>query len=457
MRALVRLAGTGVAGIMLFYAGTLNGALIRFPHPLGGALLATVVGWSLLILLWVLLGTGRRDAGAAASPGVRRALRVLWLALCASALAGLAMLIGVLAPPPPDSTPHHNDAVAIGECAARLVLDGRDPYASLDLFSCYERLGIGPDRTTPLRRGLFRDVEIYPDDAQLAAAWEARRRDPASNVEFEARPSYPALSLLVFAPWVALGLDLTALALLLLLSAMALVLIRAERGLRPFVLTASLASLSGIASVVGGTTDLLYALPLLAAWLWRERRWSGVALGLAVSAKQLAWFAAPYYLIAVLHSHGGREAARRAGLAVAVFAIVNAPFALPDPAAWTSGLVAPALEPMFPRGVGIVALAANRTMELPPQAVFVALEAIAFAGGLVVAWLLRRSAPEVGVVLAYLPLYFAWRSLFSYFFLLPLLAAGAIARLPMGALEPGRAASVGAVGLVERSGRRTTA
>lgn len=32
-----------------------------------------------------------------------------------------------------DWTPYHNDAIAINECAARLVLEGRDPYASLDM------------------------------------------------------------------------------------------------------------------------------------------------------------------------------------------------------------------------------------------------------------------------------------------------------------------------------------
>lgn len=59
------------------------------------------------------------------------------------------------------------------------------------------------------------------------------------------------------------------------------------------VLTLLLANLVGIAYAIGGSSDVLWAAPLLAAWVWRERRWSALALGLACAAKQLAWFAAP--------------------------------------------------------------------------------------------------------------------------------------------------------------------
>jgi hypothetical protein len=53
----------------------------------------------------------------------------------------------------------------------------------------------------------------------------------------------------------------------------------------------------------------------------------------------------------------------------------------------------------------------------------------------------------VGVVLALLPLFFAYRSLFSYFFLLPLFAFAALVRMPVGELAPELARESGAVTL----------
>src|SRR2546428_9872971 len=82
-----------------------------------------------------------------------------------------------------DWTPYHNDAIALNECAARLLMSGVDPYAALDIFDCYGRLGIGPDRTPPLRQGLFADVSAYPTAVQLVAAWPSRSR-AAGKVAF---------------------------------------------------------------------------------------------------------------------------------------------------------------------------------------------------------------------------------------------------------------------------------
>src|SRR5207249_10544032 len=64
---------------------------------------------------------------------------------------------------------------------------------------------------------------------------------------------------------------------------------------------------------------------------------------------------------------------------------------------------------------------------------------------LVVAWRSRRTSPELGAVLAIVPLCFAWRSLFSYFFLLPLFAFAAVARMPLGELAADRAERLGAL------------
>ena len=55
-----------------------------------------------------------------------------------------------------------------------------------------------------------------------------------------------------------------------------------------------------------------------------------VALGIAVSVKQLAWPFAAFYLIQVIAQRGWREAVRRAGITAALFAAANAPFVVWD-------------------------------------------------------------------------------------------------------------------------------
>jgi hypothetical protein len=100
---------------------------------------------------------------------------------------------------------------------------------------------------------------------------------------------------------------------------------------------------------------------------------------------------------------------------------------------------------MFARGAGLVFLSTNGILPLFPATTYVAMEALVGLIALGVAWRTRHSSPELGVVLAMLPLFFAWRSLFSYFFLLPLFAIAAISRMPTGDLAVGTARRTGAL------------
>ncbi len=447
------MAAIAVAGAALYYAGLLNSIVIQRPERPGAVAVVVAIGAALVILIAAVRGTGHRDADA--PPLHTRMHRLVWLFASVMALVSIAWISDVPRQRSSDWTPYHNDAIALNECAARLVLEGRDPYASLDIFDCYERLGIGANRTTPLRRGQFADVVVYPTDDQLDAAWERRaRKGGVENVEFVSRPSYPALSFLLIVPFVALGWDTNRLYVLCLIAAMALVVLRTPIGLRPFMLTAVLGAASLAAFTVSGSADLLYVLPLAAAWLWRERRWSSVAYGIAAATKQLAWFFAPFYLIAVVTTHGWREGLRRAATSAAVFAATNLPFILWHPADWTLGVTTPISEPMFPRGAGIIFLGTNGGLPLLPASAYLALEGLCALACLAVAWRSRRTSPELGVVLALMPLFFAWRSLFSYFFLVPLFAAVAVARMPLGDLTPERAQAAGALTVFALPARR---
>jgi hypothetical protein len=445
--ALVRVVAITLAGAALYYAGLVNSMVIDRPSAYGAALVVAAIALSIVMLLVALRGRGRGDATTLPDRRYIRIHRIAWLVVCVMALVGASWLSAAPRAHSGDWTPYHNDAIALNECAARLLLAGHDPYSDLDVYTCYALLGIGADRTTPLRQGLFARNGSYPTDSQLDTVWSIESHQSQQQVEFESKPSYPALSFVLIAPWVALGWDTNVLYLLCLIVAMFLVVLRAPGGLRPFMLTGLLGAASLAAFTVAGSADLLYALPLVAAWLWREKRWSGLLFGIACATKQLAWFFGPFFFIAIATREGWRAAIRKSAGAFVVFALANLPFILADPRAWIAGVSAPVADPMFPRGAGLIFLTLNDLLPLWPPLVYTGFEVAAFAACLAIAWRTRRSSPELGVVLALLPLFFAYRSLFSYFFLLPLFAFAALVRMPLGELDPALAQASGAVTL----------
>ena len=442
MRALFRIAAIAVAGAALYYAGLLNSIVIQRPERPGAAAVVLAIGAALVVMAVALRGTGRDDA--LTPPAHTRLHRLTWLFVCVMAVISMAWIGSMPRQHSEDWTPYHNDAIALNDCAARLLLDGKDPYATLDIFACYGALGIGADRTTPLRSGEFADLTVYPTDAELDRVW-ALRQQSGANVEFVTRPSYPALSFLLLVPFVALEIDSNYLYLGCLLAAMALIVWRASATLRAFVLTGLLGASCLAAFTVGGSADLLYAPPLVAAWIWRHRLGGGVAFGIAVAIKQLAWFIAPFYFIAVLATSGWRKAVTHAGVAAAIFALTNLPFIAWHPADWLAGVLTPVVEPMFARGSGIVFLGTNGGLPLLSTSAYFALEAIAMAVCLAIAWRSRHTSPEIGIAIALIPLYFAHRSLFSYFFLIPLFAFAGLVRMPFGELTVQRAREAGAL------------
>ena len=444
MRALIRITAIAVAGATLYFAGIVNSIILEHPERSGSGAVVLGIGASLVLIAFALRGTGRGDAAVTMSHVWF--FRAAWAFVCVMALVGLGWIVGMPRQHSFDWTPYHNDAIALNECAARLVLQGRDPYTDMDLFACYDRLRIGPDRTTPLRRGAFANEVIYPNDDEMDAVWAARSRGEGANEEFVWRPSYPALSFLFLLPVVAVGIDTNYLYMACLLVAMALITWRAPAGLRPFFLTGLLGAASLTAFTAGGSSDLLYALPLVIAWIWRERSWAAIPFGIALATKQIAWFFAPFYLMSFLTMPGGvRRAARDAFIAAGIFLLSNLPFIVHDWHAWLLGILTPVLEPMFPRGAGLVFLATTDAMPLLPQLVYTAFEAVVGIACLVIGWRTRRTSPELGAVLAVVPLFVAWRSLFSYFFLLPLFAFAAASRMPLGDLVTEHARRLGAL------------
>ncbi|HLY32247.1 MAG TPA: hypothetical protein VKQ36_14555, partial [Ktedonobacterales bacterium] len=153
---------------------------------------------------------------------------------------------------------------------------------------------------------------------------------------------------------------------------------------------------------------------------------SAVALGLGCAFKQYCWLFAPFILLDALLRHGWRVALRRGALALVVFLAPDLPYLIASPRAWFASLWLPLTEPLFPHGIGLIALATGGILPAMPPLAYGALQALVLVGAL---WAYTRwhgSLREAGLLLAVIPLVFAWRSLPNYFAIAPWLALSAM-------------------------------
>jgi uncharacterized membrane protein len=172
-----------------------------------------------------------------------------------------------------------------------------------------------------------------------------------------------------------------------------------------------------LSSVDGGNVDLLYILFIVLAWLVLEQGWwSAIFLGLAAASKQPAWLLMPFYAILVYRRYGAWEALRRLGITGIIFLAFNLPFILWDPKTWLAGVLAPVSDPMFPMGVGLVGLGTTPLFSVLPSSAYSLMEAVAMLFCLGWYWRICKAFPEAAMLLAFIPLFFAWRSLPSYFY-----------------------------------------
>jgi len=315
------------------------------------------------------------------------------LVLTTFALVGLACIVAV---------PYHADAVAALHRSAELFVSGQDPYAVFDLPEALARFHMDPQLATHL------------DDGTVLHTY-----------------NYPALSFLVVAPFVALGLGdvrWVFLAEVLILGLVATS--RLRLAWRPMALATIVGNAIVLRQQILAGIDPTWALLVVASWLALRRSWlSPILLGLACAARQTAWFVAPFYVAFVWQRWGSREAVRRAAVAGAVTLVVNLPFALLAPQRFIEGVSAPLLGPLEPDGVGLIRFGLAGIGPLLARGVYGALALVVFAALLVVFARWRSAVTSAPLVWPFVPLYFAWRSLQNYFVLGTLFALIADAEL----------------------------
>ena len=319
-----------------------------------------------------------------------------------------------------DNTFAYNDATALCHQAVVNFIDGDNPYAEANIGSALADYDIHLDKLTPLREGRFVEVFPYPETEQIELIAQEAIDNPYNiPPELESKLGYPAGCFLVPAPLVILGIgDLRLVYLVIILLVLAYAVWKAPPGFRTFIVAALLISLDFWNSLAAGETGFLCFPFLLLAWILpRKRLWlSALCLGIAVAIKQVAWFLLPFYLILIFREEGFRKMLSSLAIVAATFLIVNAPYIIGDPGLWLSSVMSPMTDNLFPLGVGIITLVTGGIVDIQSPLIFTILELVVF--GVSIAWYFHycRRYPSTGPILAILPLFFAWRSLWPYFF-----------------------------------------
>ncbi len=324
------------------------------------------------------------------------------------------------------SSPPSNDGAVMDIYAARQVLRGHNPYQKTSIVAALAALNAPSTTTTPLMDGQFRGARAYPSAGAVNQVFlnVLKYRPGTIPPEFESKYNYPAGSFLFILPFLWAGIHDMRFLYALAVALMGLYLwARAPRALWPLVPLIVLGNVPLIILTAGDQPDPIYGLFLMLGYAEWATPWvSPLAMGVAVGTKQLAWFFLPFYVLLIARELGWREAMRRTGIIIGVFALINAAFILPSPAGYLWSISGPIADPMFPLGIGIIALFVSNGLPLLPKIVFTLMEVGAWAGG-VMGWVRSRilATAAAGAVLGALPLFFAWRSLVNYFYLVPLL------------------------------------
>ncbi len=356
--------------------------------------------------------------------------------LCVGALAGLSILscIGIS-----DGVsavrvmvvgaPYSNDGAIMDYYAAQQVTHDRNPYFKTNIVAALASLDAPSTTVTPLMDGQFRGTIAYPSDDAVQQVflndlrYRSKQGVPVPN-EFESKYNYPAGSFLFLLPFVWMGLyDMRFLYALAILAMGAYLWFRMPRGLRWLAPLLILGDVPLIILARGGQPDPLYGLFLMLGFAeWGRSRVSPLFMGLAAATKQLAWFFLPFYFILIMRRFGLREAFRRSGIIGLIYLLINGAFIVKSPEAYVSSVMGPMQDPMFPMGIGVMALFVSGVLPMLPKFAFGVAELAVWGGALLAFWRSRLLVPASVAALAMLPLFFAWRSLVNYFYLIPLLA-----------------------------------
>ncbi len=322
------------------------------------------------------------------------------------------------------------DSTVLTIQAVENLLEGKNPYAYSNIVTALIEYGSSYKQTTPLKVGRLADTFPYPSDEQLAEIWESALADTSRiPEELDTVMCYPAGSFLFLAPFYAVGIDnSTLIYAVIVIAAIAYTAMQIPRGKRLIFIIAAIISMD-IWNCVFNSSISNMAFPfLLIAWVTLDKKnnVSPIAMGIAAAAKQTAWFFIPFYLILDWKTNGFKAALKSTAIIGLVFFAVNGYFIFQDPQLWFDSVIYPMTEPAFPEGVGIITWVTSGLVNMQSQLLFAIMEIAVFAGAVI--WYIRNAKkyPDAGPLLAVLPLFFAWRSLSSYFFYITIIVLACV-------------------------------
>jgi len=301
------------------------------------------------------------------------------VALGAYLLSSLALLIG---------KPYHVDSVAVVHRAGEILLGGGNPYRDVNVTEALTRFGIDPALATHLLDGS--PLHAY---------------------------NYPALSFLIPAPFIAAGLQDIRYVYLVEVIALVLVLLgRARVPWRPLIAAAVVGNAVISRQNVLAGVDPFWAIATLLAFVFVARRWwSPILMGLAIAARQGAWFFVPFYVLAVWTRSGRRSAIRALAIAAVTAIIPNLPFFIMSPGDFLFGVTEPLLDALEPYGVGLIRFSMDGYLPFLPRGAYAVLSIAALIGFIVLLVRKRKDFPTGLFVFPSVVLWLAWRSLQNYF------------------------------------------
>jgi hypothetical protein len=335
----------------------------------------------------------------------------------------------------PLSRSYWSDVISFSYVNAHLVMQGDNPYTNDAAFP--GALAQFPNAIeTPVRHGQFGNGYDYPSLTQIEQVRAQYVTSPDNrHGEFDPRTlhSYPALSFLIYVPLLRLGIDnILLLNLVVFWGLFAWLLWLSPVGWRHW---AALVAGTAVAAVLFSLfleTEVICVALLLAAWHLRQRHpsdnpWTApVLLGLACAFKQYSWFFLPFFALEIWMLHGGLRgwrASLRFGLvALGAFLAPNLPFIVASPAAWGASILEPMTAPLFPDGMGIINLSIGHLLPYGPPTLYGALEVLALVASLVAFVRWRGALGDAALLLAVVPLFFAFRSAANYFAFVPWIA-----------------------------------
>jgi hypothetical protein len=326
-----------------------------------------------------------------------------------------------------------SDVISFSYTNAHLVLNGHNPYTSDGIFPSV--LKSFPNALeTPLRQGAFGNGYDYPSLSKIDAVrqqYAAGQGEEAGGFDPRTLHSYPALSFLIYVPMLALGIDNILIVNMLVYWALfAWLLWLSPVGWRHWAVLAIGAGLTVVLFSAFLETEIICLAFLLIAWHLRRRNWlaSAILLGLACAFKQYCWFFVPFFFTDMIVQNnwqswaGWRQSIRSGLVTLAAFLAPNLPYMIASPGAWFHSLWLPMSEPLFPIGMGIVSLSVGHVIPYFPPTAYLVLELLALGAALYAFCRWRIKLAEGGLMLALIPLFFAFRSLPNYFAIAPWIA-----------------------------------